>query len=183
MWQRWKSGDRFGFAEGELEDLPNYRSPSNPRTIMHQAAHGTHETMGSFPANGGNIATWPWKYADGANAWLESRGSSDRVVGSWSLLDANAWSSAVKERAEILHHLVGRGFGPVVALGGLGDTLGSPHYAPVYRYRVTRNAEGKPRAVYATIDWNKELALSDPWQYATGVFHFEADLARAKATP
>ena len=73
-------------------------------------------------------------------------------------------------------------FGPVVALGGLGDTLGSPHYAPVYRYRVTRNAEGKARAVYATIDWNKEFALSDPWQYATGVYHFEADLARARAT-
>ena len=182
VWQRWKNGDRFGFAEGELEDLPNYRSPSNPRTIMHQAAHGANRAMEAFPARDGNIATWPWKYADGANAWLAERGSTDRVVGSWSLLDANALSSAVQARAEVLQQLVGRGFGPVVALGGLGDTLGSPHYAPVYRYRVTRNAEGKARAVYATIDWNKEFALSDPWQYATGVYHFEADLARARAT-
>lgn len=183
VWQRWKNGERFGFEAGALEDLPHYRSPSNPRTIMHQAAHGANRAMGSFPARDGNIATWPWKYADGANAWLASRGSNDRIVGSWSLLDANALSSAVQQRAEILQQLVGRGFGPVVALGGLGDTLGSPHYAPVYRYRVTRNAEGKARAVYATIDWNKEFALSDPWQYATGVFHFEADLARARATP
>lgn len=182
VWQRWHTGERFGFGPGELEDLPHYRSKSNPRTIMHQAAHGAHESMGSFPAKDGNIATWPWKYAEGANAWLAAHGSADRIAGNWSLLDANALRSSIDTRAEVLHQLVGRGFGPVVALGGVGDTLGSPHYAPVYRYRVTRNAEGRARAVYATIDWNRELALTDPWQWATGVYWFEADLARAKAT-
>jgi hypothetical protein len=182
VWQRWHAGERFGFGPGELDDLPSYRSKSSPRTIMHQAAHGANELMGSFPAKDGNIATWPWKYADGANAWLAAHGSSDRIAGDWSLLDANGLRSAIDTRADVLEQLVGRGFGPVIALGGVGDTFGSPHYAPIYRYRVTRNAEGRARAVYATIDWNRELALSDPWQWATGLYWFEADLARAQAT-
>jgi hypothetical protein len=136
--------------------------------------------MGSFPVKDGNIATWPWEYADGANEWLAARGSSERIAGQWSLLDANSFKSQIDYRAGVLRDLVGRGFGPVVALGGMGDTLGSPHYAPVYRYRVTRNSEGKARAVYATIDANREFALSDPWQWSTGVYFFESDLARAR---
>ncbi len=181
VWQRWHAGQRFGYAEGELANIPQYRNPSGDHTIMHEAAHAANRAMGSFPVKDGNIATLPWNFADGANDWLAARGSNERIGGDWSLLDANGLSSAAKTRAEVLHQLIGRGFGPVVALGGLGDTFGSPHYAPVFRYRVTRNASGVAKSVHVTLDLNQEIDITDPWQYATGVFYFESDLAYAKS--
>jgi len=181
VWQRWKQGQRFGYAEGELNNIPGYRNPSSDTTIMHEAAHGANRAMHSFHVKDGNIATLPWEFIDGANDWLAERGSSDRITGDWSLLAANGFSSAAKKRAEALHHLIGRGFGPVVALGGLGDVFGSPHYAPVFRYRITRNSAGKAKAVYATLDNNQEIAITDPWQWATGLMYFEGDLAKAKS--
>lgn len=181
IWQRWHRGDRFGFAPGQLTDIPGYRSASGTSTIMNEAAHGANREMGSFPVKDGNIATLPWEFADGANAWLASHGSSDRIAGDWSLLDANGFSSAAKTRAEALHQLVGRGFGPIVALGGLGDVFGSPHYAPVFRYRITRNSAGKAKTVHVTLDLNQEIDITDPWQWATGVFYFDADLKYAQS--
>lgn len=181
VWQRWHAGQRFGYAAGALANIPQYRNPSGENTIMHEAAHGANRAMGSFPVKDGNIATLPWDFADGANEWLAAHASNDRIAGSWSLLDANGLSSAAKTRADVLHQLVGRGFGPVVALGGLGDTFGSPHYAPVFRYRVTRNPAGVAKSVHVTLDLNQEIDITDPWQYATGVFYFDADLKKAKA--
>ena len=47
-------------------------------------------------------------------------------------------------------------------------------------YRVTRNSAGVAKRVYVTLDNNQEVDITDPWQWATGVMYFEADLKKAK---
>lgn len=200
VWRRWVNGDDdFGYDRAALTPTPSYLSGdwtctttgcTSANGIMAKAANGAVVPMGTFFAGNGQAATWDWNYEPGANAWLASRGSPLRIASNWGILGANSAPPNVVERARVLHELVGKGRGPVVAGCNVGGAF-IYHYAPVFAYRILRDSSNVPVDIVVSIDYPTpgdpghaarpyEVAITDGWLLAAGLWYF-ADQATPSA--
>lgn len=188
VWRRYVNGDDdFGFDRARTLAPSTYQSSDNdgPGTVMFESANAGALAM-STRAIGNQGFTWPWNYM-GANEWLRQRGSKLQLRSNLSYFIGNALPWVANEKAEILHRLVGKEQGPVVAGGFVGPEFYLYHYAPVFAYRITRvSVAGLVDVVtdisvkvdYGPLGGTYEMPLANAGVAFAGLYYFGDDYDR-----
>jgi hypothetical protein len=191
-WRRYVNGDdNFGFQRGATPAESSYNgwaSTQDPNSFMYRTANAAAVAMGTFrPFDSDQGLTWPWDYTN-VNTWLNAQGSRLRVRGSYSYFLGNLLPWVANEKAEIVHRLIGREQGPLVAGGFVGPGPFIYHYAPAFGYRITRlrvaNAVDVITDMTVSVDYpvlggTYEMPMVNGGVAFAGLYYFEDDFNRS----